>query len=211
VLLEPEQDSNEIILRGTVRGGDIVGSIRVETLLLLGAERLIPEPLTATRPGSILWHDSAVVAVEGEAPRFPIEVIDFASVVWAPSDAAWLLSWNSYDLHQPFLGAVRLFINSTHNGVVRAASGNGMDAESAAIRSAIYYDTGRSLIRGALSNEDFLANPDEYEPASVGSTVAQLLRLLFPGDSFLELRNMLVERTEYFDSLLQARLQLFRT
>jgi len=211
VVLEAGGGSAEVALRGVLKGGEAVGSVRIDTLLLLGREQSSAQLLSPTRAGSILWHDTVTVAVEGRAPRFPIEIIDFSSVSWAPTGAAWLLNWNPFDLHQPFLGAVRLFINSGHETVVRAASGAVADTEAAAIRSAIFFDTGRTIIRGALSNEEFVAQPHGYDRGSIGSAAAQLIESLFPGDSPLALKNMMTERAEYFDSLLQSKLDLFRS
>jgi hypothetical protein len=198
--------SRVVHVQGVLLGVQIAGTVRIETsiILLAGRQR---EPITVWRPGSILWKDNVDVAVEGGAPRFPIEVVDFR-MSGLPENAVWHLEWNSYDLEQPLLGSLRLLINSNHPRVVDAVSSR-EDETSRIIRSAIYFDVARSLVRGALSNDEFVANPDVFTSGSVGNALAGLLNTLFPNDAPATLKSALQQRTEYFDSLLQAKLRLF--
>jgi hypothetical protein len=208
--LDATEDRRHMALRGTLRGSEIVGSVKVDTFVVLGARPQDPQPLTPTHPGSILWQDSASVLVEGTGPRFPMEVIDFGGVTWAPSGAAWVLVWNPFDVDQPFLGAVRLFLNAAHEQVVRAATTAATDLGATAIRSAIYFDVGRALLRGALSNPDFLSQFGSFPRGSTGHAIATLLRTTFPGEPVLEIRNLMTERPDFFDSVLQSKFNLFQ-
>ncbi len=195
---------------GRIPGRELAGEVRLETHLLVPTGRAGAEPLSPLYAGSVLWSDTLTVELEGNAPRFPVELIDFETVLWAPHpDASWYVSWNRYDLHQPMLGSVRLFVNARHPRVVRAMSQEAQDSEARAIRSAIYYDVGRGLIRAALYDEQFLENPEIFNPGTIGRAVARLIRSLFPTDSPRSLRSAMQERPEHFDSELQARLRLF--
>lgn len=208
--LMPAAGLVHMVLRGTLTGGEIVGSVKIDTFVVLASPLEAAQPLAPSRPGSILWQDSASVLVEGTGPRFPMGVIDFQDVTWVPNGAAWYLAWNPYDLDQPFLGAVRLFINSAHEQVVQATTTPAGDAGAAAIRSAIYFDVGRALLRGGLGNAEFLDQFDSFPRGTTGHAIATLLRTTFPGESPLEIRNQLIERPDYFDSMLQSKLNLFQ-
>jgi hypothetical protein len=198
-----------VLLEGTVDGHELSGELRIETHLVLLKQRPNGVSLAATRPGSILWRDASSSIVEGGAPRFPVEVVDFSHTLWAPPSAAWYLSWNPLDLRQPFLGTVRLMINSGIAPVVRAVARNDSDASAKAIRSTIHFEVGRTLIRGALCNDEFRSDPEGFPEGTVGRALSRLVGLLFPGDSPEGLKNLMDQRPEFFDSVLQEKLKLF--
>ncbi len=201
---------HSVSMFGQVSGKDLAGDLRLETHVLVPTARAGVELLSPHYAGSVLWIDTLTVALEGNAPRFPVELVDFDTVLWTPHpDASWYVSWNRYDLHQPMLGSVRLFVNARHPKIVRAMSQDAQDSEARAIRSAIYYDVGRSLIRAALHDAQFLENPEAFNPGTIGRAVARLIRAVFPTDSPRSVRNAMQERPEHFDSELQARLRLF--
>jgi hypothetical protein len=201
---------HSVSLFGEVPAKDLAGEVEVETHVLVPTARATAEPLSPHYAGSVLWTDAVTVVLEGNAPRFPVELVDFQTVLWAPHpDASWYVSWNRYDLDQPMLGSVRLFVNARHPRVVRAMSQDAQDGEARVIRSAIYYDVGRSLIRAALNDDQFLENPEAFSPGTIGRAVARLLRFLFPTDSPTSVRSAMQERPEHFDSDLQAKLRLF--
>ena len=197
-----------VYLEGEIPGGDLSSEVSIHTQVILAACSSNHSELAATLPGSVLWQDIAQVALEGPAPRFPMEVVDFTNLLVAPSKAAWYLSWNAYDWHQPLLGGVRLFVNSRHKMVLDAVSRTPSSGEARAIRSMIYYEVGRSLVRGALLSDEFIESNQEFVSGTVGCAIFRLLSLLFPGDSPNALRSALLERPEHFDSVLQERLHL---
>jgi hypothetical protein len=138
-----------------------------------------------------------------------MEVVDFSSAYWAPYRAGWYLTWNKDELHIPFLRNVRLYLNSSHVAVVAAVQASNATGEQKVIRSAIYYDVGRQLVRGALQNDDFVANPDEYREGSTGHALTRMLRAVFGTETPHALRSTMLNRPEYFDALLQGSLKLF--
>jgi hypothetical protein len=157
-------------------------------------------------PGSILAQSNPYrVIIEGEGPRFPIEVIDFSDTYFA-TNAGWVLRWDPQDLHQTVLGDIRLYINSQHERVKRAVSENLL--EDFDIREAVRYDVARTLIYGALSRDEFVADPDAFEDGSIGAATRNMLRVYFPEFSFSELRDR-IQRPESFDPRLQEKLRLF--
>lgn len=197
------------VLHGIASGYELSGQLQIDTLLVLATARPSRVPLVATRAGSILWRDTYSTVVEGEAPRFPVETVDFAGTLWAPPGASWNLAWDPHDLRQPFLGAVRLMINSGSELVVKAVSRNDPDPTATAIRSVIQYEVGRALIRGALLNDEFRQDPAGFPEGTVGCVLWRLLGLLFPGDSPSGIKNLMDENPDRFDTVLQEKLQLF--
>jgi hypothetical protein len=209
--LSPGSTTAELVeLEAVVPGSQIGGTVVVGTQIVLRGPRPNAPLLTAAQAGSILWQDTSSVDVEGSSSRFPVEVVDFASGLFGPEDAAWYLSWPFDDLYQSFLGRVRLYVNSRHEAAAKAATRSSSAPETDAVLSMIYYDVGRALIRGVLENDEFVSNPDGYPEASIGWTVAGLLRAVLPHDAPAGLQSTMRERPSEFDSVLQAGFRLLK-
>jgi hypothetical protein len=200
----------EFTLSADIPGHMLAGDVDISTQIVLG-EACDRDNLLAPRfPGSILWSDNIRVSLEGHASRFPMEAVDFNAVSWAPYNAAWYLAWNSDDLHIPYLRNVRLFINSSNPTVVASVQAGSPSPEQAAIKSAVYYDVGRQLMRGALTNEELLESPTSFTEGSTGRALLRMLSVFFPGTRPTALRDMMTARSEYFDGMLQGTLRLFQ-
>jgi hypothetical protein len=200
-------NSEAVVLDVSLEGGMISERVRLGVHLLLGNIGISSSPLAPHRAGSLLWSVEQEVLLEGQAARFPMEVIDFALHSWMPADAAWFLDWNPDDLNQTVLGSVRLFINSRNQAVAHAVTGT--DPVDMAIREAIRFDVARLMIEGILGNPEFISRTTIYDNASVGATMLRLVYLLFPGYSpdKLSREQQIPAR---FEGLLQERLKLFQ-
>ena len=111
--LDANADVQTLALFGEIPGKELAGDVRIATILIVRATPAKPIALTPSIPGSVLWGDALSVALEGNASRFPVEVVDFSAASWTPNpEAGWFVSWNRHDLHQPMMGSVRLFLNS---------------------------------------------------------------------------------------------------
>jgi len=203
------RELREITLNAEIAGHLLASSVQISTQILLTEEGQSRDPLAPRYPGSILWEDTTTVLLEGSGSRFPMEVVDFNGVNWAPYGAAWYLTWRPDNLHLPFLRNVRLFINASNPAVLAAVRSTEPNREHALIRSAIYCDVARQLLRGALSNEDFVENPDSFLEGSTGLAVLRLVKGFFPGERPAGLRNTMLSRPEHFDGQLQGTFRLF--
>ena len=163
--------------------------------------RLVPHT-----PGSILLETPPYkVQLEGDGARFPIEVIDFTTTHF-PHNAGWFLFWEPEDLDQPLLGDVRLYINSRHPQIASAISD--LQPETEGIREAVRLDLAQTLIRGALSNEAFVQNPDRYAPGTIGAAVRAMIRLYFEGYQLESVRT-LMRSPHSFSAHLQEKIKIF--
>jgi hypothetical protein len=209
VELALNRQRQDAVLQADIPGQLLAGDLHVQALIVLSETRAGGRPLTARLAGSVLWDDRFVVALEGSASRFPMEMLDFNGAYWAPYKAGWYLSWNKGDLQLPFLRNVRLYLNSAQPAVAASARAVNPTSEQKAIRSAIYYDVGRQLIRGALQSPELIEDQEGFPEGSTGDMLLRLLRTFFGSDTLSGLRSTMLERPEYFDSLLQASLRLF--
>lgn len=198
-----------IELAGKVAGSDIAGALHIDTVILVAGQPNSYAPLTARHAGAVLLQERQTIQLDSSHSFFPVEVVDFSKGYWANPEAGWRLSWNVFALDQPFLGAVRLLINAAHPRVVRAVSGDAPNAEASAIRSAIYFDTAKALVLGALASEEFIERDGDYAEGSCGRIIYAMIQILFPGDGISGLAAAASQRPDHFSTDLQGRLRLF--
>jgi hypothetical protein len=157
---------------------ELGGDVHLRTQLLVGSKVAGDGPLAASFMGSVVWEDEFVFRVEGGAPRFPMELVDF-SATRLFAGAAWVLDWDEANLDAPFLSSVRLLINTAHPVVFRATTATLPDSADLLVRSVMKFDVSRIMVMAALRNKEFLAKPDGYEEGSVGRELRRLVRSLF--------------------------------
>jgi hypothetical protein len=211
LLVPLDGDTTTVPVDIRVAGPELGGTLTLFTRIVLGTKLPSADILVASRRGSVLWSDEKVVRLEGVAGRFPLEVIDFQNHPPFPPDGAWVLDWDPERLDVPVLGGVRLFINQKNSHVLKAVTAAAPEPVDLLIRSAIYFDVGRTMLRGALQIDEFVDQTDTYLIDSVGRALVRMATLLFPGDSLRSLRSMATDRSGYFDAVLQERFKLFST
>lgn len=209
--LEPSTNRLEIALDLEIPGSLVASQVVVIASLFLataaGGRRSNVAP---SIPGSLLWSEERRTVLEGLGSRFPMELVDFSLVTWLPSGAAWFLDWDPAAPENLLLRSVRLFLNVSNAKVASAVrTQDVVSDEAAAIRSAIHYDVGRTLVLGMLESEDFVAGHREMARGTVGAHVLALLAMLFPGESIEALRSLARGRPALFDARLQERFRLF--
>lgn len=199
-------------LRLSAPGPRLAGSIAIRTELTLLHPGVKPGDLSPTIAGQILFQDPKRISLEGLGARFPVELVRFPEIT---KYAGWSLAVST-DLDRPFLGGVRLLINSDHLSVSRAVTADPPCATDRVIGSAIYYDVGRQLLLGALSHTEFAARFDGHrrgtEPfpeGSIGAALAALLQNLFGEHSLNDLRTMRDSNLTGFEDLVKNNLRLF--
>jgi hypothetical protein len=181
----------------------------VQTSVILPVSLKPESSLTAHLAGSVLYEEKETLRLDARSSMFPAEALDFGETLWAPADAGWQLSWNPLALEQPFLGSVRLLVNSRHSRVSGAVGSSAPTPEDKAIQETIYFDVARSLILGALAEDEFIERGGQYPEGSCGRAIYSLIQLLFPGDPLLGLKGAAIQHPEHFGAELQARLRSF--
>jgi hypothetical protein len=204
--LHRTQSFQQVDLHVGVDGISLSKTAEFSVILILLKQGTSAKRYAPKLAGSILARSKPYqVVLEGEGARFPIEVIDFADTHF-PTDAGWVLHWDPQDLHQTVLGDIRLYINNRHERVKRAVSKDMV--EDFDIRDAIRYDVARTLVYGALNNDEFVASPSTFPDGSIGAAVRNMLHLYFPEFSLFELRDR-CQQPHVFDPRLQEKLRIF--
>jgi hypothetical protein len=194
----------ELIVR--LRGADLGGRLILDTALVLAAPNALGSPIVPHRAGSVLWSDRCVVRLQGDAPQFPMAVIDFAKTSF-PNSAAWHLQISS-NLEAATMGSLLLLVNE-RNIAVAAAFQNAAKPRpiDRVVLSAVYADAARIMIEHGLRDDDFVDDED-FPEDSVGATLMGLFHRLFPGRSVNDLRLLHHQSPSLFASEVQAAVNI---
>ncbi|MFD5368213.1 hypothetical protein [Streptomyces sp. NPDC127103] len=189
-------------------GADLGGLLVLDTALVLAERRSDGRPSSPRRAGSVLWSERESVRLQGDAPQFPMAVIDFAHTSF-PDGAAWHLQISG-GLESATMGSLLLLVNE-QNKVTAAAFENAHKPRRAVdqvVLSAVYADAARIMIEYALSHDDFSEESD-YAEDSLGATLLSLFDQLFPDQSITDVRLRRLQSPAIFASDLQAAVKIF--
>ncbi|WP_405390587.1 hypothetical protein OG596_23670 [Streptomyces sp. NBC_01102] len=190
-----------------LRGADLGGLLILDTALVLAERRFDGRPSSPRRAGSILWSDREALRLQGDAPQFPMAVIDFARTSF-PDRAAWHLQISG-GLESATMGALLLLINE-RNTITATAFENARKPRpiDQVVLSAVYADAARIMIEHALHHEEFTDDSD-YPEDSLGATLLSLFDQLFPDQSVTDVRLRQRQSPSLFASDLQAAVKIF--
>ncbi|MFE4651613.1 hypothetical protein [Streptomyces sp. NPDC056707] len=190
-----------------LHGADLGGLLILDTALVLAERRTDARPSSPRRAGSILWSDREALRLQGDAPQFPMAVIDFARTSF-PDDAAWHLQISG-GLESATMGALLLLVNE-RNTVTAAAFENAGKPRpiDRVVLSAVYADAARIMVEHALRHEDF-AEDSDYPEDSLGATLLSLFDQLFPDQPITDIRLRQRQSPSLFASDLQAAVKIF--
>lgn len=107
-----------------IRPHTIAGEIEVRYGLVLEKERENEPTMAPFRRGSRVYTAARIYRflLEGDGAGFPTEAFDFEPTGY-PTGAPWHLSFRADSLDEPFMGAVRLFINTQHSASTALLAG----------------------------------------------------------------------------------------
>jgi hypothetical protein len=143
------------------------------SIILTTAGRAV-DPLTP-HPGARMWGDRTVSRLEGDDPRFPMEVIDFARhFAGRPqADAPWFVGWSTGGANRDFRGAFRLYLNAGQPEVLQR-----IQDQDPIVLQALMGDVVSQVCEGLLREEDGAAL-DDIDEGSLADQVSHWLERAF--------------------------------
>lgn len=191
-----------------IEGSDLGGVLLLDTVLVLAERCRRNTSPTPWRAGSVLWRDQHRLRLQGDAPQFPMAVVDFADTPFL-NDAGWHLQIGS-DLHAAAMGSLLLLINE-RNSAVTEAFRNAVKPRPVdrAVLAAVRADVARVMTEHALRHEEF-ADGADFPEDSLGATLHSLFRRVFPGTTVEDARRRLNHSPNWFSSDLQAAVKIFK-
>lgn len=194
-------DSRKIDLTINPQSASLSSFLFLTTTLVIKSEPYEFEKLSPKLVNSKLWSDRFVTRLDGEEPRFPIEVASFERLFGKTPEARapWYVSWNPGDWSRDFHGAVRLYLNDDlPEFMERIQSGDGFLLQSISV------DVVGQILERLVTEadvEDIVAN------APVGSLAAQAaswIKLAWPDSSLGSLKHKLESQPGRFRACMWA-------
>jgi len=201
-------ESGTVALQAALAGSDLGGVVLLDTALVLTRRRQGEDrPIAPRRAGSVLWSDRSQIRLQGDAPQFPVAIVDFARTNY-PEDAAWHLEIGS-NLNAATMGSLLLLVNERKavvaDAMQRAANPRREDKLTLAV---VYADVARTMVDHALRLPDF-SDDASYTDETLGATLQELFGRLFPDRSVADVRLSWEHSPSRFASELQAAVQIF--
>lgn len=199
--VEITSDSPKVDLAINPYSGNLSSFLFLTTTLVLKSEPYEFERLSPKHANTKLWSERFVARLDGEEPRFPIEIASFERLFGNTPEARapWYISWNPGDWSRDFHGAVRLYLNNDlPDFMERIQSG-----DTFLLQSISADVVGQILERLVTENdaEDIVAN------APVGSLAAQAaswIKLAWPDSSIGNLKHKLESQPGRFRACMWA-------
>lgn len=162
-------------------------------------------PLSPQRNADRLWSDTLRIRLEGEEPRFPIEITDMRTLPGSAAAAStpWYLYWSPNDWNRDFHGAARLYLNKDHAHFIERVEQHDGPTLQVLLADVIGQICERLLIDPEA--EQIMA---EAEPGSLGAQATAWLNKAWPGMDAKFIRSVLEDRPGTFRATLLALAEL---
>ena len=189
-----------------------VSGERLSLVLELHTQVLLQAPiedcakLSPHRSADRLWSDTLRVRLEGEEPRFPIEIADMRTLPGTPGrfSPPWYLHWSPMDWSRDFHGAARLYLNKEHTDLIdRIQQHDGPTLQ--VLLADVMTQICERLVYDPQA-DDLMSGGDE--PGSLGNQAAAWLHQAWPGKDAAFVRSLLESRPGDFRAAFLALAEL---
>ena len=144
--------------------------------------------LSPRRVADRLWSDTFRIRIEGEEPRFPIEIHDLRTLLGNTTAAStpWYLHWSPVDWNRDFHGAVRLYLNKDHADFIER-----IEQHDGPTLQFLLADVMSQICERLLMDPEADEVMAESEPGSMGAQAAAWLQKLWLGKDTTYIRSVL--------------------
>ena len=167
----------------------------VQTQVMLAALPSDCGPLSPRRAANRLWSDTFRVLLEGEEPRFPMEVADLRTLLGdAPAAAApWFLHWSPRDWNRDFHGAARLYLNGDKSDFIKR-----IEEQDGPTLQVMLADVMGQICERLVSDPEADEIMSGAEHGSLGAQSTAWLGRIWPGKDAAFVRSFLEQRPGQF-------------
>ena len=188
-----------------VDGTNLSSILDLQTEVILNNAPRSTSSLSPRFIGARLWGEVRRLRLEGEEPRFPIEVTNFNELLGGQvtESAPWYLFWSPHDWDRDFHGAVRLFLNEKRTDFIERIE----NQDQMTLQVLMADIVGQVCERFILDSESplIMQNP---EPGSIGAQAASWINKAWPDRDIAYVRSILESRPGLFYSTLMALSEL---
>lgn len=184
-----------------VPGERLSALIDISTEIVLGVPPARGDQLAPSRSGDRLWQDRSRLRLEGEEPRFPIEVADLSKLLGntLAASAPWYLHWSPRDWTRDFHGAMRLYLSVSEPEFVSK-----VEAQDPHILQALLGDVMGQVCERLVSDPSAAELIADAEPGTLAAQASAWLREAWPNRDVAHIRSVLEHGPGAFRSTLFA-------
>lgn len=189
-------------LGGDILGAEIGTSVGFYATVSLSSSppSTARRPLSASKPGQVLWEDKIEIDVRGDAPGMSVQAVDFSEAgLQVGTNTPWLLECRLTDLELPAAAAIVLLVNSRNPKIVAALENRIVGGAASALVADAIADVECQLVRRAVGLED-LDESGEYPVGSIGRALLWLVGRT--GFDLARLRNLCRDKPDRFEAIL---------
>lgn len=178
-----------------IEGEALSTVLDISTRITLASSISAPSPLSPSRIGDQLWSDRIRVRLEGEEPRFPIEIGDIQILLGdtVSSSAPWYLHWSPREWSRDFHGAMRLYLNSTHTEFIER-----IEDEDPMMIQMLMADVMGQVCERLITDPEVNELFNSPEPGSLAAQASSWLRKAWPGKDPSFIRSVFDNRPGIF-------------
>ena len=180
-----------IVLEQSIAGDSLSLILDITVEILLAEQPSTTGTLSPEKIGDRLWLDDLRIRLEGEEPRFPIEVSELQSILGDVTavSSPWYLHWSPRDWGRDFHGAMRLYLNSDRPAIVER-----IESQDAATLQAVMGDVMSQVCERFLNEHETVDMTGEFEPGTLGAQAVAWLKLAWPLSDFCYISSVLEHR-----------------
>jgi hypothetical protein len=194
-------DTDTIVLDFEIPGNELSSVLDLRTEIVIENAPSDLGVLSPSKPYERVWYETHRVRLEGEEPRFPIEVADFERLLSGSiaTSAPWYVHWSPGDWSRDFHGSTRLYLNKNHSIFIDRVT----EGDPETLR-AIMADVMGQVCERLLELDDCATLAQGFEEGSLGSQAVSWIRAAWPDRDLGFVQSQLKSRPGTFRAAIHA-------
>lgn len=196
-----DHGTDTVIVDVDIPGCDLSAVLNLMTEVVIEQAPVERGDLSPSKPFERVWHQTHRILIEGEEPRFPIEVADLGALLPAgiATSAPWYVHWSPGDWSGDFHGSMRLYLNEDHSTFIERVT----EGDPETLR-AIMADVMSQVCERLLGLDECEALADGFEEGSLGSQAVSWLKAAWPDRDLGFVQSQLRSRPGSFRATIHA-------
>lgn len=193
--------TDTIVIDLEIPGNELSSVLDLRTEIVLANSPSDPGPLSPSKPYERVWSETHRVRLEGEEPRFPIEVADFGNLLSGSIavSAPWYVHWSPGDWSRDFHGSMRLYLNKNHSSFIERVT----EGDPETLR-AIMADVMGQVCERFLELDDCETLAQGFEEGSLGSQAVSWISSAWPERDLGFVKSQMKSRPGTFRAAIHA-------
>ncbi len=201
-----EDPDSHIPLDLILAGSQLSAVIDLRTEIILSRRPVrTAGSLSPSRSGDKVWQDRHTIRLEGQDPRFPVQVVDLRKQLSEENmaRAPWYLWWPRDDWERDFHGSLQLFLNSSRLGFLRR-----IKEEDPHTLQLLMADVMGQVCGRLVMERDADERIPDWAAGTLGRQAAEWLKMGWPGKTIKHVRGVFENERGRFGAVMLSIAEL---